>query len=50
MNELREILVQVTEQKLVEFGGLPSPASGERITSEMAKRAAAASGRFHSGA
>lgn len=50
MDELREMLDQVIEQKLVEFGGVPKPSAEKRVTAEMRQRAASVAGRFHSGA
>ncbi len=48
LDELREMLDQLIEQKLVEFGGVPR--NGERqVTAEMRQRAARVAGRFHSG-
>ncbi len=49
MDELREMLDQVIEQKLVEFGGVPTHPSEKRITAEMRRRAGAVAGKYHSG-
>ncbi len=49
MDELREMLDQLIEQKLVEFGGVPTRPSEKRITAEMRRRAGAVAGKFHSG-
>ncbi len=48
LDELREMMDQLIEAKLVEFGGVPR--NGEKqVTAEMRERAARAAGRFHSG-
>lgn len=48
LDELREMLDQLIEQKLVEFGGVPR--DGEKqVNAEMRLRAARVAGRFHSG-
>ncbi len=48
-DELRELLDQVIEQKLVDFGGVPTRAHEKQVSAEMRQRASAAAGRFHSG-
>jgi hypothetical protein len=48
-DELREMLEQLIERKLVEFGGLPSHSTEKSVTAEMRLAAAAVAGRFRSG-
>ncbi len=47
-DELREMLDQVIEQKLVAFGGIPIQTE-KQVNAEMRQRASAVAGRFHSG-
>lgn len=48
-DELRGMIEQLIEQKLVEFSPLQMTSTEKTITSQMRQRAVSAAGRFHSG-
>ena len=49
MDEFREMLDELIEQKLTQLGGRPNHPAQRQVTPEMRQRALAVSGRFHSG-